>query len=106
MGKMAEDFDGQISAIRYSYLQATSHGRWDLAPHYSMMMNKSIRPKNRVKENDDKTDLRPFKIKSGTLEDRMSSGNQAMAWCMKYQLMIEDAISRERDALLKEYDEG
>ena len=106
MGKKAEDFDGQIIPIRMAYLRAADRGAWLLATHYVNMLNKTVRPRNRVKENDGKTDMKPFKPRDDDIRQRTNTNEQACAWCFKREPMVEDAVSLERDGLLRGYEES
>lgn len=103
MGKAAADYDAQTLSIRNAYLRAISFGNWIIAAHFVIMLNKTIRPANRVLMNDGKRDLQPFRFKR-TNGNRGNAEQQAMDWCFKHQPLVEDAISIERAALLREYE--
>lgn len=102
MGQISESYDVQISTCRLGYIKAISRGDWYLASHFVIMMNKSILPQNRVKENDG-SDLKMPSISSAGmhLRQRGMIEDNTRRWCMQYEPLVEDAISRERETMLK-----
>lgn len=94
MGKKAEDFDGQIVPIRIAYLKSSQYGDWELCTHYVQMMNSCINKKFRI------ANLKPFNHKAKTLSGELILKTEARNWCLRFEPLVESAITRERDFLL------
>lgn len=102
MGQISESYDVQISTARIGYIKALTAGNLQMAQHFVIMMNKSILPRNRVKENDG-SDLKMPTFDSGgmNIRERDDVPRQMLNWCFKYEPLVEDAVSRERETMLQ-----
>jgi len=104
MGKLAADLDAEALQHRNAYYMAMSRNDWEQGMHTIVMLNKSIRPDKRVKENNG-TDLRPLDRGSYyTFKDELVWQTDCKNWCFRYAPLVQDAYARERETLLKEYD--
>lgn len=104
MGKLATDLDAEALQHRQAYYMAMSRTDFEQAMHTIVMLNKSIRPSNRVKENSGK-DLTPLDSqKYTTLHLEHKWLHDCKTWCYRHAPLVQDAFARERESLLREYD--
>ena len=103
MGKLATDLDSEALQHRNAYYMAMARGDYEQAMHATILMNKSVRPEKRVKENDGK-DLKPLQRTSFTLKGDHDWESLIKTWCFRFAPLVQDVYARERERLLSSYD--
>lgn len=98
MGKVIEDFDGQIMPIRNAYLNATGRGKWMLATHYLEMLHNTLPPKARI------SNLPEIKIEE-SLKGELDKETISLKYCRKWMPLIESTIAIHRDQMLRALNE-
>jgi hypothetical protein len=104
MGKLAADLDAEALQHRNAYYMALANGNYEHAMHTVVMLNKSIRPSNRVQEVTGKDLAALNRTSYYTFKDELVWLNDCKTWCFRYAPLVQDAFAREREALLREYD--